>query len=73
MVRQRDPIERAMESALQPGRFIAWNQESALVSGFAMGRGLNVAGRPSLLNGSREDSWSSLTSAELTRLREQSI
>ena len=33
MVRQRDPIERAMESALQPGRFIAWNQESALVSG----------------------------------------
>ena|ERR1700757_3158606 len=33
MVRQRDPIERAMESALQPGRFIPWNQESALVSG----------------------------------------
>jgi hypothetical protein len=32
MVRQRDAVERAMESALQPGRFIAWNQEGAFVS-----------------------------------------
>lgn len=28
MVRQRDAVESAMESALQPGRFIAWNQEA---------------------------------------------
>jgi Family of unknown function (DUF6880) len=33
MVRQRDAVEKAMESALQPGRFIAWNQEGAFVSG----------------------------------------
>ncbi len=32
MVRQRDAVESAMESALQPGRFIAWNQEGAFVS-----------------------------------------
>lgn len=32
MVRQRDAVESAMGSALQPGRFIAWNQEGAFVS-----------------------------------------
>ncbi len=33
MVRRRDPFESAIESALQPGHFIAWNQESAFVAG----------------------------------------
>lgn len=33
MARRRDPMEIAIESALQPGQFIAWNQESALVAG----------------------------------------
>ena len=33
MVRHRDPIEGAIESALQPGHFIAWDQESAFVAG----------------------------------------
>lgn len=33
MTRRRHPIESAMESALQPGRFIAWNQESEFVAG----------------------------------------
>jgi hypothetical protein len=33
MVRRRDPLESAIESALQPGHFIAWNQESAFVAG----------------------------------------
>jgi len=33
MVRRWDPMERAIESALQPGHFIAWNQESAFVAG----------------------------------------
>ncbi len=33
MARRRDPMEIAIESALQAGRFIAWNQESAFVAG----------------------------------------
>ena len=33
MVRRWDPMETAIESALQPGHFIAWNQESAFVAG----------------------------------------
>lgn len=33
MARRRDPQEIVMESALQPGHFIAWNQESAFVAG----------------------------------------
>jgi hypothetical protein len=30
---RRDPQENAIESALQPGHFIAWNQESGFVAG----------------------------------------
>jgi hypothetical protein len=33
MARRRDPVENVMESALQPGQFIAWNQESSFVAG----------------------------------------
>lgn len=33
MARRRDPMEIAIESALQAGRFIAWNQDSAFVTG----------------------------------------
>ena len=33
MVRRCDPMETAIESALQPGHFIAWNQESAFIAG----------------------------------------
>ena len=33
MARRRDLMETAMELALQPGHFIAWNQESAFVAG----------------------------------------
>ena len=32
MVRRRDPLESAIESALQPGHFIAWNQQSVFVA-----------------------------------------
>lgn len=31
-VRRRDPLESAIESALQPGHFIAWNQQSVFVA-----------------------------------------
>ena len=31
--RRRDPIESAIESALQPGHFISWDQERAFVAG----------------------------------------
>ena len=31
--RKRDPIETAIESALQPGHFIPWDQESSFVAG----------------------------------------
>ena len=31
IARRRDPQERMIESALQPGHFIAWNQENAFV------------------------------------------
>ncbi len=33
MARRRDPMETAIESALQPEQFIAWDQESAFVAG----------------------------------------
>jgi len=33
MVRRRDALETAIESALQPGRLIAWNQENTFVAG----------------------------------------
>lgn len=33
MVRRWNPMETAIESALQPGHFIAWNQESSFVAG----------------------------------------
>ncbi len=32
MVHRRDLMQKAMESALQPGHFIVWNQESAFVA-----------------------------------------
>ncbi|MHB2008256.1 MAG: DUF6880 family protein [Acidobacteriaceae bacterium] len=32
MAKRRDPIEKTMESALQPGRFIGWSQETDFVS-----------------------------------------
>jgi hypothetical protein len=33
MTKRRDPMDRVIESALQPGRFIGWNQGAAFVSG----------------------------------------
>jgi hypothetical protein len=33
MTKRRDPMDRAIESALQAGRFIGWNQGAAFVSG----------------------------------------
>lgn len=33
MARLRNPMQTAIESALHPGQFIAWNQESAFVAG----------------------------------------
>src|SRR5271165_593206 len=33
MSKRRDPMDRAIESALQPGDFIVWNQGTAFVSG----------------------------------------
>jgi hypothetical protein len=33
MSKRRDPMDRAIESALQPGDFIGWNQGTAFVSG----------------------------------------
>ena len=33
MTKRRDPMDRAIESALQAGHFIGWNQGTAFVSG----------------------------------------
>jgi hypothetical protein len=33
MTKRRDPMDRVVESALQPGRFIGWDQGDAFVSG----------------------------------------
>ena len=33
MARRRDPLESAIESALQPGRFIGWSEETGFVAG----------------------------------------
>jgi hypothetical protein len=33
MTKRRDPMDRAIESALQAGHFIGWSQGTAFVSG----------------------------------------
>jgi hypothetical protein len=33
MTKRRDPMDRAIESALQAGHFIGWNQGTAFISG----------------------------------------
>ena len=45
MVRRRDLMETAMESALQPGHFIAWNQGSAFVA-VLVAVGTSLTARP---------------------------